>query len=469
MGVSYHRTLGYMPLNRGIVYTRSLPLELAGRVMKYGTMLLLTLTLSIAAQAQTPEPFWEQTSGPEGATVHALVVNETGGLFAGTDQGAFRSVDDGQTWVLLDNGLPTVSVLSFAINAEGGMFAGTDGEGIFRSVDDGQTWTGVGAGSGAPPSAATMAINAEGDIFAGWGELYRSEDNGATWANLDLYSRIPPYPTDELPFVVLEITINTNDEIFLWTPGGPFRSGDKGETWTDISEGVGGFTFSITIDADGDIFAGTCAEGLFRSGDNGETWVGINEGLPVDSLTLTRNVIDLAISAGGDLFASVGTGGGWCSSTTNHGVYRSTDDGATWAAVNTGLTNLFVQSLAIGADGRLFAGTAGDGVFRSVESTSPVAVETIYGDVPRQFSLSQNYPNPFNPSTTIAFTVPQSGPVRLQVYDLLGKLVATLVDSPLAAGRYQTTWEATGLASGVYLYRLEAEGWAQTKKLTLLR
>ena len=59
--------------------------------------------------------------------------------------------------------------------------------------------------------------------------------------------------------------------------------------------------------------------------------------------------------------------------------------------------------------------------------------------------------------------------MQLQIYNLLGEHVATLVDGPLAAGRYQTTWEATGLASGVYLYRLQAEGWVQTKKLTLLR
>jgi len=89
--------------------------------------------------------------------------------------------------------------------------------------------------------------------------------------------------------------------------------------------------------------------------------------------------------------------------------------------------------------------------------------------VPDAYMLGQNYPNPFNPSTTIEFALPKPGFVTLKVYDLLGREVATIVADKLATGRYKYDWEAKGLASGVYLYRLEGKEFSQIRKLTLLK
>ncbi len=89
--------------------------------------------------------------------------------------------------------------------------------------------------------------------------------------------------------------------------------------------------------------------------------------------------------------------------------------------------------------------------------------------MPRQFSLSQNYPNPFNPETKINFQIPQTGDVSLKIYDVLGREVATLVSERMNPGTYSASWDATGFASGVYLYRMKAGGFAETKNLILLR
>jgi serine protease AprX len=95
--------------------------------------------------------------------------------------------------------------------------------------------------------------------------------------------------------------------------------------------------------------------------------------------------------------------------------------------------------------------------------------------IPETYGLKQNFPNPFNPATTIGFDIsgPEASQVRLGVYDILGREVALLVNEPLAPGHYQRTFDATGLASGVYLYRLEASNaqraFAETKKLVVLR
>ncbi len=88
---------------------------------------------------------------------------------------------------------------------------------------------------------------------------------------------------------------------------------------------------------------------------------------------------------------------------------------------------------------------------------------------PTNFTLKQNYPNPFNPSTTIEFSIPKESFVTLKVYDLLGREVASLVNKELQAGSYKTQFNASNLASGVYLYRLNANGFVQTKKLMLMK
>jgi Invasin, domain 3/Glycosyl hydrolases family 18/Secretion system C-terminal sorting domain len=97
--------------------------------------------------------------------------------------------------------------------------------------------------------------------------------------------------------------------------------------------------------------------------------------------------------------------------------------------------------------------------------------------LPTTYDLGQNYPNPFNPSTRISFALPKASQVQLKVFDMSGRVVATLVDSYMAAGRYSVTLNASQissdkkseLASGVYLYRLETPDYSETKKLILLK
>ncbi|MCG2591128.1 T9SS type A sorting domain-containing protein, partial [Rhodohalobacter sulfatireducens] len=86
--------------------------------------------------------------------------------------------------------------------------------------------------------------------------------------------------------------------------------------------------------------------------------------------------------------------------------------------------------------------------------------------VPDDFTLAQNYPNPFNPTTVISYQLPVSSEVRLEVYDMLGRNVATLVDGQVSAGRHTVNFDARNLSSGVYLYRLQAGSQIMTRKLT---
>lgn len=89
--------------------------------------------------------------------------------------------------------------------------------------------------------------------------------------------------------------------------------------------------------------------------------------------------------------------------------------------------------------------------------------------LPDKFELYNNYPNPFNPTTTIRFALPLEGPVKLSVYDVLGRKVADLIDENLQADFHEITWNARNLASGVYIYRLVTQDGVFTKKMSLIK
>jgi len=98
------------------------------------------------------------------------------------------------------------------------------------------------------------------------------------------------------------------------------------------------------------------------------------------------------------------------------------------------------------------------------------ATQTVtLGSVPTKFALHQNYPNPFNPVTVIRYELPNSATVKLQVFDVLGRVVATVVNERKEAGIYEVPFNASGLSSGTYFYRLQAGTFVETKKMMLVK
>ncbi len=100
---------------------------------------------------------------------------------------------------------------------------------------------------------------------------------------------------------------------------------------------------------------------------------------------------------------------------------------------------------------------------------SPADVDATDDAVPQQFGLHQNYPNPFNPSTTIRYQLPANGQAALKVFDVLGREVATLINETQQSGSHEVIWDARGVSSGVYFYKLKAGNFSETKKMVLTR
>ncbi|MFW5972524.1 MAG: T9SS type A sorting domain-containing protein [Bacteroidota bacterium] len=96
----------------------------------------------------------------------------------------------------------------------------------------------------------------------------------------------------------------------------------------------------------------------------------------------------------------------------------------------------------------------------------PTSIETT---LPHAVTLDQNYPNPFNPTTNISFTLAEGSHTTLEVFDLLGQKVATLIDETLPAGQHNTAFTPADLPSGIYFYRLRAGQEVRSRTLTLLK
>ena len=107
--------------------------------------------------------------------------------------------------------------------------------------------------------------------------------------------------------------------------------------------------------------------------------------------------------------------------------------------------------------------------FKFSWSGDPIYIDQTALPIPTAFKLLQNYPNPFNPQTKITFDLPEKNFVNLSVYDVLGRLVRTIVDEELKASTYSFDFSSTGVPSGVYFYRLKAGGFVETKKMIIVK
>jgi len=122
-------------------------------------------------------------------------------------------------------------------------------------------------------------------------------------------------------------------------------------------------------------------------------------------------------------------------------------------------------------------GPSGDGSDRftwffddfNISTEVSTSSEIAESGIPQSLELKQNYPNPFNPTTNIEFSIPENTHTTLDVFDMLGQRVATLVDQSMAAGQHSVSFDASNLSSGIYIYRIQAGNSIQTRKLTLIK
>jgi len=119
--------------------------------------------------------------------------------------------------------------------------------------------------------------------------------------------------------------------------------------------------------------------------------------------------------------------------------------------------------------GNVIVTGASDGDYITIKYSQTISIQQLSTELPEQFSLYQNYPNPFNPTTKIKFDIEKAGIIKLKVFDILGKEIATLVNESLNSGSYETEFDGSNIMSGVYFYKLETDNFSEVKRMILTK
>jgi hypothetical protein len=398
---------------------------------------------------------WVQ-SGVDSSYVVSITVSGSN-LFAGTDShGIFLSTDNGTSWAAVNSGL-TLSLNSFKSLVVSGtnLFAGSS-IGLYRSTNSGTNWTQINSLVGSVPCLAVSGTNlfAGTDVFGGgtaYGGVYRSTNNGTSWTqtNSGLTSTS-----------ISSLVISTNGiggtNLFAGTDSGVFLSTNNGTSWASANTGLTSLRVLCFVVAGANLYVGTdnlngAPGGVYLSTTNGSTWT---------KTGLASGSISCLASSGTTIFAAINF----------VGVYLSTDNGTNWTPVNSGLMDMdgYAASVAVSVP-YLFAGNYNGVWRRSLSEMITSAGSSDSKSLPMQFTLDQNFPNPFNPTTTIRFSLARAELVTLNVSNVLGEYMTTLISGPKPPGSYLVNFNGEKYPSGVYFYTLTTQDRSLTKSMILLK
>jgi minor extracellular serine protease Vpr len=186
----------------------------------------------------------------------------------------------------------------------------------------------------------------------------------------------------------------------------------------------------------------------------------------------TVHLFPEAVSVGTNFFVAIDFGSYESGGISNSGIVATDFTGQRVPEVWEQWSNGQWHNLSdawLGQQASAGSGTNGWHMWLEVVLGGTVSVPEEDNSVPVLFALEQNYPNPFNSSTTIRFSIPGRQKVRLSVYDLLGREVVTLIDTEMKAGLHSVVYDANGLASGVYLYKLSVDSFVSVKRFILIK
>ena len=357
---------------------------------------IMILFIGTVLQIEADEKGWVQTNGPYGGHVSTLYATSEGVLFVGTHgAGIFRSTDLGDSWIPVNTGLhyePGEGLFVSAFAQKRRMlYAGTI-DGLYASIDDGDTWYHVPTPSKSVSISGIVTIGARVYIATSEDGVWYSDD-GDAWLPMNdgLESRLirelskigttliagteygafrkrededswtpinagfVPKPIDMAPinkarieagldaplpphspavirvdaFAVMEDLLYIG--VYMGGNDGLFRSDDEGDSWTRITSKEMVHTVEALTAFGTTLYASTFGGGVFRSEDKGDSWTTVNDGLTDWTVSALLAVGENTVFAG----------------TSDGGVFRTTDGGNSWVEVNTGLTNTSVSELAV--------------------------------------------------------------------------------------------------------------------------
>lgn len=441
-------------------------------------------------------------------------------VYLGNDGGIYKSTNKGETWVSCNNNLFITQFYYGAVNPTGSIYlGGTQDNGTLRTTGS-TDWYEILGGDG---GATEVDFNNPLTIYMEYVDLaiFKSTDGGATFFKamngIPRGANLYDGTTDRTLFISpFSISPNNPNTLVAGTYR-VWRTTNGANDWDPISgdltgsgTGSSGATISTVVIAKGDarvIYAG-CTNGRVQvSTNNGTSWNLRNTGLPnlyATRIAIKNNSPETAFltfsgyTNGSKVFKTTDYGVNWTNISgnlpnipvncifihpdnsnylyvgTDLGVFSTTNGGTNWVQDVSGMANVPVLDIDYRAsDNRIFAATHGRSMYSAV-LPGVTSVDKYDNSVPDKFMLTQNYPNPFNPFTNFRYSIPQAENVKVSIYNINGEIVAEVVNEFQSAGTYEVSWNGKNslgqqLASGTYIYKVQAGDYVSSKKMILLK
>jgi len=391
------------------------------------------------------------------------------GIACGTGGVILKTTNGGTNWISKTSGTTNDLMNLQFLNSNTGMCFGFRGP-VLKTTNAGETW-GVMAFGSIPATNilgggwfldANNAVIGYAKSSYNQSRILKTTNGGTSWDTV-----FTPSPSVQGWISYMHFSDSQNgyatvayDTVYKTTNGGlnwsVINLGGTANLWTS---GVWFFN-SQTGFIGGGVYPSNSGE-LFKTTNGGANWQLLTNLYAIAKIQFIDNTYGYSLASNN----SVGNGR----------LINTTNGGNNWIVVNNASDSLngmhFLSTslgYAVGVRGRI------------LRYGFPIGISTISTVIPEKYSLSQNYPNPFNPTTKIKFSIVSSPRglggdlVQLKIYDVTGREVQTLVNESLKPGTYEATFDArrggsASLNSGVYFYKLMTDGFAETKKLILLK
>jgi photosystem II stability/assembly factor-like uncharacterized protein len=393
-----------------------------------------------------------------------------------------------QGWTAQTSGVTTDLYSIFFVDGGVGWAVGLNGATLLKTTDAGVTWASIDVHTAISTSCKSLYFI---DSNIGWTVtdlgVYKTTDGGTTWVH--------QYTGFSTMWSIYFVDSNTGWAV--GEEGTVLRTTNGGTNWTKDTIGtISDKWYSVYFVDSNTGWAVGWYGGIYKSTDGGANWTG--QGSLADdwrSVCFSDDVTGWVVGDGGKIKKTTNGGTNWTAQTSgttvdlksvsfidnNNGwavggnpyfspyqvIIHTTDGGANWTSQASGVTKALYSICMINQNTGWIAGGGGT-ILRTLTGGNPTSVQE-NGTQPHTFALHQNYPNPFNPSTTINYQLAKTGYVKLTVFDLLGREVATLVNENQSAGNHKITFNAQNSTSGMYFYRLTTGNFTQIMKMTLMK
>lgn len=385
--------------------------------------------------------------------------------------GLYRSTNKGKDWTQIDTtlGEGAIGSLNFHPNNHNVIYLikalnspyGADGT-LYKSIDGGKIWNKINADNN-PIKWFNISLFNDNKLYAVDGinnEVFKSVDGGNNW------NQISAFPVSSHGrFTAFNFSLVKDSLLFAYVDiqfyQAFYKSTNDGYSWQYIGQPPLG---PQEIWTDNELDCRIYLQSFFITDDCGLNWT------QTDSI-FTQKPYYLSLyvdTASSKLYIAKSTG-----------IYVSDRRTLNWEKLS-GSENLplnigdpgFVYTIDVGhlrniflQEKTMYVGTT-SGIYKKADITD-VSDENNFENA--NFFLAQNYPNPFNPTTKISFTIPQKSQIKLKVFDVLGREAANLAEGVYEAGKYEVTFDASNLPSGVYFYSLTTASSSISKKMLLIK